>query len=96
MVSESSSQLTGSLLPSFHRKFLPALGYQVGIISNESNACNSSDRAAEKLAFEEPRQVLHPLADTKKIRKAGSDQQVVLDCCEYNNVMRFLECDSLP
>ncbi|AAC18797.1 Contains similarity to Ste20-like kinase homolog from A. thaliana chromosome 4 contig gb/Z97336 [Arabidopsis thaliana] len=75
MVSESSSQLTGSLLPSFHRKFLPALGYQVGIISNESNACNSSDRAAEKLAFEEPRQVLHPLADTKKIRKAGSDQQ---------------------
>ncbi|KAL9311307.1 putative protein kinase STE-STE20-Fray family transcription factor bZIP family [Arabidopsis thaliana] len=65
MVSESSSQLTGSLLPSFHRKFLPALG----------NACNSSDRAAEKLAFEEPRQVLHPLADTKKIRKAGSDQQ---------------------
>ncbi|CAA0327762.1 unnamed protein product [Arabidopsis thaliana] len=75
MVSESSSQLTGSLLPSFHRKFLPALGYQVGIISDESNACNSSDRAAEKLALEEPRQVLEPLSDTKQIRKAGSDQQ---------------------
>ncbi|CAE5963677.1 unnamed protein product [Arabidopsis arenosa] len=74
MMSESYSQLTGSLLPSFHRKFLPTIGYQVGILSDKSNACCSSDGVAEKLALEKPHQ-LEPLADTEKIGKAGSEQE---------------------
>ncbi|KAG7586549.1 Protein kinase domain [Arabidopsis thaliana x Arabidopsis arenosa] len=74
MMSESYSQLTGSLLPSFHRKFLPTIGYQVGILSDKSNVCCSSDGVSEKLALEKPHQ-LEPLADTEQIRKAGSEQE---------------------
>ncbi|KAG7589643.1 Protein kinase domain [Arabidopsis suecica] len=74
MMSESYSQLTGSLLPSFHRKFLPTIGYQVGILSDKSSACCSSDGAAEKIALEKPHQ-LEPLADTEQIGKAGSEQE---------------------
>ncbi|CAH8257720.1 unnamed protein product [Arabidopsis lyrata] len=74
MMSESYSQLTGSLLPSFHRKFLPTIGYQVGILSDERNACCSSDGVAEKLALGKPHQ-LEPLADTEQIGKAGSEQE---------------------
>jgi len=35
-----------------------------------------------------------PLADTKQVRKPGNEQ-VIFVYFEYNNVMRFLVCDSL-
>ncbi|CAH2066566.1 unnamed protein product [Thlaspi arvense] len=65
LMSASHSLTSGAILPSFHRRFLPAIGYQVAILSNENNASFSSQGAAKTLPLEEPLRV-EPLADTKK------------------------------
>ncbi|KAL0701369.1 hypothetical protein Bca4012_057491 [Brassica carinata] len=57
MMSSSNSLTYGAVLPSFQRKFLPAIGYQVGKFDEE--------RTAEALALEEPNQLVS-LADTKQ------------------------------
>ncbi|KAG2321588.1 hypothetical protein Bca52824_014801 [Brassica carinata] len=57
MMSSSNSLTYGAVLPSFQRKFLPAIGYQVGKFSEE--------RTAEALALEEPNQLVS-LAYTKQ------------------------------
>ncbi|CAA7014342.1 unnamed protein product [Microthlaspi erraticum] len=63
IVGNSSQTIGGSLLPSFRRKFVPAIGYQDGVPRvNESNACRSSEGAVE-----ETRQ-LEPLADSTNLR----------------------------
>lgn len=63
--------------------------YQLGIVSDESNACCSSEGAAvKKLALEEPHQ-LEPSADTKQVRNAGSDQVILDLLCLYCH--EFLE-----
>ncbi|CAN6996895.1 unnamed protein product [Brassica oleracea var. botrytis] len=64
LMSASNSLTIGPLLPSFRRKFLPAIGYKVGILSDESNACRK--RAAEALALEEPNQLETLAVDTKQ------------------------------
>ncbi|XP_013618957.1 PREDICTED: serine/threonine-protein kinase BLUS1 isoform X1 [Brassica oleracea var. oleracea] len=64
LMSASNSLTIGPLLPSFRRKFLPAIGYKVGILSDESNACRQ--RAAEALALEEPNQLELLAVDTKQ------------------------------
>ncbi|KAF2596666.1 hypothetical protein F2Q68_00008767, partial [Brassica cretica] len=64
LMSASTSLTIGPLLPSFRRKFLPAIGYKVGILSDESNACRQ--RAAEALALEEPNQLELLAVDTKQ------------------------------
>ncbi|RID74833.1 hypothetical protein BRARA_B01912 [Brassica rapa] len=64
LMSASNSLTIGPLLPSFRRKFLPAIGYKVGILSDESNACRK--RAAEALALEEPHQLETLAVDTKQ------------------------------
>ncbi|ESQ28176.1 hypothetical protein EUTSA_v10018357mg [Eutrema salsugineum] len=74
-MSRSNSLTTGAILPSFHRKFLPAIGYQVGILSDESNARRPSKGAAETLALEETDQV-EPLADTKQTLTVEEPDQV--------------------
>ncbi|KAL1189837.1 Serine/threonine-protein kinase BLUS1 [Cardamine amara subsp. amara] len=74
MINESNNQLSGSLLSSFRRKFLPAIGYQVGMLSDGRNACCSSGGAETKFALEEPDQ-LQPLVDIKQIKKAGSEPE---------------------
>ncbi|KAF8049607.1 hypothetical protein N665_2171s0009 [Sinapis alba] len=66
MMSSSNSLTYGAVLPSFHRKFLPAIGYhQVSTFSEERNALRV--RAAEALALEEPNQPKEPLEDTKQM-----------------------------
>ncbi|XP_056856427.1 serine/threonine-protein kinase BLUS1 isoform X3 [Raphanus sativus] len=73
LMSAASNSLTiGPLLPSFRRKFLPAIGYKVGILSDESNACRK--RAAEALALEEPRQLAD---DTKQTLPLEEPYQLV-------------------
>ncbi|KAL1215360.1 Serine/threonine-protein kinase BLUS1 [Cardamine amara subsp. amara] len=74
MINESNNQLSGSLLSSFRRKFLPAIGYQVGMLSDGRNACCSSGGAETKLALEEPDQ-LQPLVDIKQMKKAGNEPE---------------------
>ncbi|XP_013690659.2 serine/threonine-protein kinase BLUS1-like [Brassica napus] len=64
LMSASNSLTIGPLLPSFRRKFLPAIGYKVGILSDESNAC--CKRAAEALALEEPNQLELLAVDSKQ------------------------------
>ncbi|CAN7122995.1 unnamed protein product [Brassica rapa subsp. narinosa] len=64
LMSASNSLTIGPLLPSFRRKFLPAIGYKVGILSDESNACRK--RAAEALALEEPNQLELLAVDSKQ------------------------------
>ncbi|KAJ0231939.1 Protein kinase superfamily protein [Hirschfeldia incana] len=76
LMSASNSLTIGPVLPSFRRKFLPAIGYKVGILSDESNACRK--RAAEALALEEPNQ-LEPLAvDTNQTLPLEESHQVEL------------------
>ncbi|CAF2063783.1 BnaC06g31450D [Brassica napus] len=74
MMQSSSNSLTyGAVLPSFHRKFLPAIEYKVGTFSEERKA--RSERTAESLALEEPHQPKEPLADTKQVGTEGSEQE---------------------
>ncbi|XP_033130222.1 serine/threonine-protein kinase BLUS1 isoform X4 [Brassica rapa] len=73
MMSSSNSLTYGAVLPSFHRKFLPAIGYQVGTFSEERKA--RRERIAESLALDEPHQPKEPLADTKQMGKAGSEPE---------------------
>ncbi|CAN6938046.1 unnamed protein product [Brassica oleracea] len=73
MMSSSNSLTYGAVLPSFHRKFLPAIGYKVGTFSEERKA--RRERTAESLALEEPHQPKEPLADTKQVGTAGSEQE---------------------
>lgn len=73
MMSSSNSLTYGAVLPSFHRKFLPAIEYKVGTFSEERKA--RSERTAESLALEEPHQPKEPLADTKQVGTAGSEQE---------------------
>ncbi|CAH8337425.1 unnamed protein product [Eruca vesicaria subsp. sativa] len=64
LMSASNSLTIGPLLPSFRRKFLPAIGYKVGILSDESKSCRQ--RAVEALALEEPNQLEALAVDTKE------------------------------
>nr|VDD01770.1 unnamed protein product [Brassica rapa] len=64
----------GAVLPSFHRKFLPAIGYQVGTFSEERKA--RRERTAESLALEESHQPKEPLADTKPILSIEDPHQL--------------------
>ncbi|KAF3519274.1 hypothetical protein DY000_02063546 [Brassica cretica] len=73
MMSSSNSLTYGAVLPSFHRKFLPAIEYKVGTFSEERKA--RRERTAESLALEEPHQPKEPLADTKQVGTAGSEQE---------------------
>ncbi|KAG2253819.1 hypothetical protein Bca52824_083955 [Brassica carinata] len=73
MMSSSNSLTYGAVLPSFHRKFLPAIEYKVGTFSEERKA--RSERTAESLALEEPHQPKEPLADTKQVGTEGSEQE---------------------
>lgn len=73
MMSSSNSLTYGAVLPSFHRKFLPAVGYKVGTFSEERKA--RRERTAESLALEEPHQPKEPLEDTKQVGTAGSGQE---------------------
>ncbi|CAN7129969.1 unnamed protein product [Brassica rapa subsp. narinosa] len=74
MMSSSNSLTYGAVLPSFHRKFLPAIGYQVGTFSEERKA--RRERTAESLALEEPHQPKEPLADTKPILSIEDPHQL--------------------
>ncbi|WZZ06603.1 hypothetical protein YC2023_092524 [Brassica napus] len=74
MMSSSNSLTYGAVLPSFHRKFLPAIGYQVGTFSEERKALR--ERTAESLALEESHQPKEPLADTKPILSIEDPHQL--------------------
>ncbi|XP_009105705.1 serine/threonine-protein kinase BLUS1 isoform X2 [Brassica rapa] len=74
MMSSSNSLTYGAVLPSFHRKFLPAIGYQVGTFSEERKA--RRERIAESLALDEPHQPKEPLADTKPILSIEDPHQL--------------------
>ncbi|CAG7904271.1 unnamed protein product [Brassica rapa] len=74
MMSSSNSLTYGAVLPSFHRKFLPAIGYQVGTFSEERKA--RRERTAESLALEESHQPKEPLADTKPILSIEDPHQL--------------------
>ncbi|KAJ4874739.1 Protein kinase superfamily protein [Raphanus sativus] len=75
LMSSSNSLTYGAVLPSFRRKFLPAIGYQVGSFSEERNA--RRERTAESLALEEPHQPKEPLeVDTKTILSIDEPHQL--------------------
>ncbi|RID55718.1 hypothetical protein BRARA_G02964 [Brassica rapa] len=74
MMSSSNSLTYGAVLPSFHRKFLPAIGYQVGSFSEERKA--RRERTAESLALEEQHQPKEPLADAKPILSIEDPHQL--------------------
>ncbi|KAJ0241215.1 Protein kinase superfamily protein [Hirschfeldia incana] len=79
MMSSSNSLTYGAVLPSFPRRFLPAIGYQFGTFSEGRNT--RRERTAESLALEEPNQ-LEPLADTKQrlgLREPNHQQETLVD-----------------
>ncbi|CAN8239197.1 unnamed protein product [Cochlearia groenlandica] len=106
LMSASNSITIGALLPSFRRKFLPAIGYQVGIASDESNACCSSERAAEtSFALEEPRQVESLADDTKQSisleekhreKPLGDTKQTEETVSPVNTTPSFTDTEILP